>query len=74
MATCKNRLCASGFRIRAFNRQYVRDVIMALQGRLKALCADSESRFLAIKKFSRSPPSRRILARQNRLFAGNACG
>jgi hypothetical protein len=35
----------------------------------KAGCADSESRFLAIKKFSWSPALRLIAARQNRFFA-----
>jgi hypothetical protein len=39
---------------------------------LKAHCADSESQFLAIKKFSRSPALRLIAARQNRFFAGIA--
>jgi hypothetical protein len=39
---------------------------------LKACCADSESRFLAIKKFSCPPASRLIVARQNRFFAGIA--
>jgi hypothetical protein len=42
--------------------------------RLKARCADSESRFLAIKKFSCSPALRLIGARQNRFFARIASG
>jgi hypothetical protein len=36
---------------------------------LKAPCADSESRFLAMKKFSRLTAARRIVPRQNRFFA-----
>jgi hypothetical protein len=36
---------------------------------LKARCVDSESRFLAMKKFSCSPASRLIVARQNRFLA-----
>ena len=35
----------------------------------KVRCADSESRFLAMKKFSPAPASRLIGARQNRFFA-----
>jgi hypothetical protein len=35
----------------------------------KARRTDSESRFLAMKKFSRLPASRLIVARQNRIFA-----
>src|SRR6266446_560079 len=45
------------------------DVVTTDRGRPKARCADSESRFLAIKKFSWSTASHRIAARQNRLFA-----
>jgi len=45
------------------------DVIATDRGRLQARCADSESRFLAIKKFSWSTALRRGVARQNRLFA-----
>jgi hypothetical protein len=37
--------------------------------RLKVRCADSESQFLAIKKFSRPTAARLIAARQNRFFA-----
>jgi hypothetical protein len=40
--------------------------------RLKARCTDSESRFLAINKFSCKPPSRLIAARQSRFFTRNA--
>jgi hypothetical protein len=45
------------------------DIIATDRGRLKAHCADSESRLLAIKKFSWSTASRRIAVRQNRFFA-----
>jgi hypothetical protein len=44
------------------------------QNRANWRCADSESRFLAIKKFSRSAASRLIVARQNRFFARIARG
>jgi hypothetical protein len=40
----------------------------------KAPCADSESRFLAMKKFSCAETSRLIGARQNRIFARIANG
>jgi len=55
--------------IRAFNDRRAIDVTATHRSRLKARCADSESRFLAIKKFSRRPASRLIAARQNRFFA-----
>ena len=44
-------------------------VVASLECLLKTRFADSESRFLAMKKFSCSPASRRIGARQNRFFA-----
>src|SRR6266403_3140759 len=47
----------------------VADIIATDRGRLKARCADSESRLLAIKKFSWSTASRRIAVRQNRFFS-----
>jgi hypothetical protein len=40
----------------------------------KAFCADSESRILAMKKFSCAETSRLIGARQNRIFARIAEG
>jgi hypothetical protein len=40
----------------------------------EALCADSESQILAMKKFSRAETSRLIAARQNRIFARIAEG
>jgi hypothetical protein len=62
--------CAAGiFVIRAMYDRYAFDVVATHRWRPKALCADSESRFLAIKKFSCPPASRLIGARQNRIFA-----
>jgi hypothetical protein len=43
-------------------------VIATQEGRLKARCADSESQFLATKKFSCPPASSLIGARQNQFF------
>jgi len=64
------RSCAAGiFVIPSLKDRRTVDVVASDRGRLKARCADSESRFLAIKKFSWSTASRRIVARQNRLFA-----
>jgi hypothetical protein len=61
--------CASGLShtIASFNRRRT-DVVAMLRRRQKARRADSESRVLAIKKFSCSPASRLIAARQNRFF------
>src|SRR5712671_153644 len=62
--------CTAGtYVIDSLNDRRAVDVISTDRDRLKARCADSESRFLAIKKFSWSTASRRIVARQNRLFA-----
>jgi hypothetical protein len=62
--------CGAGvFVIHAFDDRRANDVIANRRRRPKARCADSESRFLAIKIFSCSPASRLILARQNRFFA-----
>jgi hypothetical protein len=60
--------------IRAFNDRCAIGLAATHRGRLKARCADSESRFLAMKKFSWLPASRLIAARQNRFFARIACG
>jgi hypothetical protein len=60
--------------IRASNDQRAIGRMATHRGRLKARCADSESRFLAMKKFSWLPASRRIAARQNRFFARIARG
>jgi hypothetical protein len=65
--------CAAG--ISAIHSSAARcaiDVVATHRHRQKAVVADSESRFLAIKKFSRSPASRLIVAGQTRLFAGIA--
>jgi hypothetical protein len=48
------------------------DVTATHRSRQKAVGADSESRFLAIKKFSCTTASRLIAARQTRFFAGIA--
>jgi hypothetical protein len=48
------------------------DVVATDQGRQKAVATDSESRFLAIKKFSCTTAWKRIGARQTRFFAGIA--
>jgi hypothetical protein len=61
--------CATGvFVIIASGERRARDIVATHQCRPKARCADSESRFLAMKKFSCSPASRLIGARQNRFF------
>jgi hypothetical protein len=63
--------CAAGISVNiAFGMQHAIAVIATHRHRPKARCADSESRFLAINKFSRSPASRLIAARQNGFFAG----
>jgi hypothetical protein len=67
--------CATGvFVIRAFDDLGAVDVIATDRSRPKPRCADSESRFLAMKKFSWLPASSVIAARQNRFFARIACG
>jgi hypothetical protein len=65
--------CAAGvFVIPTSDDRYAIDVVSTDRCRLKACCADSESRFLAMKKFSRRPALRLIGARQNRFFEGIA--
>src|SRR6476661_396183 len=62
--------CAAGiFVIHSLDECRAVDVVATDRGLPKACCADSESRFLAIKKFSWSTASHRIAVRQNRLFA-----
>src|SRR5260370_41751898 len=62
--------CAAGTSvIDSLNDRRAVDVVATDRDRLKARCADSESRVLAIKKFSWSTASCRSVARQNRLFA-----
>jgi hypothetical protein len=61
--------CATGiFVINAVNQHRLIGVATTQLRPPKARCADSESRFLAIKKFSWSPALRLIAARQNRFF------
>jgi hypothetical protein len=60
--------------IRAPNDRRAIGLMATHRDRLKARCADSESRFLAMKKFSWLPASRLIAARQNRFFARIASG
>jgi hypothetical protein len=55
------------------NRRAIPRVAIA-RSALNRACADSESRFLAMKKFSRRPASRLIDARQNRFFTRIAAG
>jgi hypothetical protein len=55
--------------IRASIDRHHRGVIATGNSLPKARCVDSESHILATKKFSCSPPSRLIGARQNRIFA-----
>src|SRR5947209_2398019 len=67
--SCKMRLPRRHFCERAGEREphpshHRSDVSLS-----KALCADSESRFLAIKKFSCSASSCHIIPRQNPIFA-----
>jgi hypothetical protein len=62
--------CAAGvFANGAFEDRLAADIIAQLEDRRKAGYVDSESRILAIKKFSCPPASRLIGARQNRFFA-----
>src|ERR1700694_1813992 len=62
--------CTTGvFVIRAFDDLAAVDVIATDRSRPKPRCADSESRFLAMKKFSWLPASCVIAARQNQFFA-----
>jgi hypothetical protein len=62
--------CAAGiFVIHALHCGYAIAVIATQRRRLKPRCTDSESRFLAIKKFSCWTASRLIGARQTRFFA-----
>jgi hypothetical protein len=61
--------CAAGvFVACTFNDCCSIDVTTTHRRQVKARCTDSESRILAIKKFSCLPASRLIGARQNRIF------
>jgi hypothetical protein len=62
--------CGAGiFAIHTSGDLRVVDTIATRRGWLKVLSADSESSFLAMKKFSCIPASRRFGARQDRIFA-----
>jgi hypothetical protein len=62
--------CAAGlFVIHTMNYRHAIDGIATHRYQLKAGCADSESGFLAIKKFSWLRASGRIVDRQNGFFA-----
>jgi hypothetical protein len=69
-----NTCAAVVFTTHALNDRHAIAVIATHRHRRKALCADSESRILAMKKFSCSAASRLIAARQNRFFARIARG
>jgi hypothetical protein len=62
-------LCRSHFRNSASCNVHIFAHLVTRGCRPKARRADSESQFLAMKKFSRSPASRLIGARQNGFFA-----
>src|SRR6185437_2531906 len=64
-----NACPAGAFVIHASDEHRAFDPDATHRCRLKATRADSESRFLAMKKFSRLTAARRIAARQNRVFA-----
>jgi hypothetical protein len=63
-----NAIIKDVFAIHAGRRRCANWVAATHLGRSKSRCADSESRFLAINKFSRQPAWRLIGARQNRIF------
>jgi hypothetical protein len=64
--------CAAGISaIHSSGALCVVDVIATRRRRSKVRRADSESPFLAMKKFSRIPASRRFGAHQDRIFAAN---
>jgi hypothetical protein len=64
-----NACAADVFLTRLQCTQHVAHAIATHQAQPKVLCTDSESRILAMKKFSCATTSRRIGARQNRIFA-----
>jgi hypothetical protein len=69
-----NACAAAASIIRTLRDRGKVDVVVTDRCLPKGRCADSESRFLAIKKFSCSSASRLIGARQNRIFARIALG
>src|SRR5271169_3053551 len=60
--------------IHALDDRHFVNVIASHESGPNARCADSESRFLATKKFSCSPASCLVAARQNGFFARIDCG
>jgi hypothetical protein len=64
-----NACAADVFFIRLQRAQHFAHAVATRRAPPKALGADSESRFLAMKKFSSGATARRIGARQNRIFA-----
>jgi len=62
------------FLIHAFDDRRGADVIAGRRSGSNTRCVDSESRILAIKKFSCSPASQLIVARQSRFFERIDCG
>jgi hypothetical protein len=64
-----NACAADVFVVRTLNERRIAHLDATHRYKLKALGADSESRILAMKKFSCAEPSRLIGARQNRFFA-----
>jgi hypothetical protein len=63
--------CAAGLSaIHSAGGLRIIDAVASRRRRSKVRRADSESPFLAMKKFSRIPASRRFGARQDRIFAG----
>jgi len=62
--------CAAGIFVdSAFDAHDAMQAVATRRCRPKAGCADSESVFLAMKKFSRPAALRLIVSRQNRIFA-----
>jgi hypothetical protein len=68
-----NACAAAASLIRALHDRSLVIAIATRRRLPKRRCTDSESRILAIKKFSCSPASRLIGARQNRFFLRIAC-
>jgi hypothetical protein len=72
IANCRNyrKHCAAIVStIRALRDRCVANIIATRECHYQARCADSESQFLAMKKFSCPPASGLIAARQNQFFA-----
>jgi hypothetical protein len=65
----RNACAAVLYEIHAIDDHHLIQVADERDGRSNGRCADSESFFLATKKFSCSPPSRLNTARQGRISA-----